>query len=53
MRHEFRFRGPASEVKLNHLQGAYGWLPPHPETDEEAGNDGQVDLDRDTVTAVG
>ena len=53
MSHQFLFRGPALEVELKHLQGANGWFPPHPETDEEAGNDGQIDLDRDTLWTVG
>src|ERR1022692_280876 len=53
MRHQFFFRGPAHEVELDHLQGANGRLAANPETDQQAGNDGQVDLDRDTVAAVG
>src|SRR5271170_3585539 len=53
MSHQFIFRGPAHEVELDHLQGANGGLSPHPETDQEAGDDGQVDLDRDAVAAVG
>ena len=53
MSHQFVFGSPAGEVELKHLQGANGWFPPHPETDEETGYDGQVDLNRDTVLAVG
>ena len=53
MSHQFVFRGPAREVELNHLQGAKGWFPADPETDEQTGDDGQVDLDRDAVVAVG
>jgi hypothetical protein len=53
MSHQFFFRGPAHEVELDHLQGANGRLAANPETDQQAGNDGQVDLDRDTIAAVG
>ena len=53
MSQQFLFRGPVHEVELNHLQGANGWLPPYPETDEQTGDDGQVDLDRNAVLAVG
>ena len=53
MSHQFVFGGPADEVELDHLQRAAGWLPPRPETDKQAGDDGQVDLNGDAVAAVG
>ena len=52
MSHQLFVRGPADEVELKHLQSANGWFPPGPETDQEAGDDGQVDLDGDAGTAV-
>src|ERR1700733_9891340 len=53
MGRQFLFRGPAHEVELNHLQGANGRLAANPETDQQAGDDGQVDLNRHTVAAFG
>src|SRR5579863_1159553 len=53
MSYQFVFRGPTGEVELNHLQSANGWFAPYPKTDEETGNDSQVDLDGDAVAAIG
>ena len=53
MSHQFVFRGPAYQVELNHLQSTNRGLPPHPETDQQTGDDGQVDLDLNAVAAVG
>ena len=53
MSHQFVFRGPAHEVELDHLQRANRGFPAHPQADEQAGDDGQVDLDRDALMAVG
>src|SRR5260370_36855049 len=53
MSHQFVFGSPAGEVELNHLQGANGWVPTHPKTDKEAGDDGQGDLNRNAALAFG
>src|ERR1700693_2621333 len=53
MSHQFLFRGPAREVELQHLQSAKGWFAPGPQANEQTGNEGQVDLDRDAVQTVG
>jgi hypothetical protein len=47
------FRGPAGEVELQHLQCANGGFPPDPKTDQQTGDDAQVDLDRHAVGTIG
>jgi hypothetical protein len=53
MSRQFLKSGPAGEVELNHLQSAFGWLASDPDADQEARDDGQIDLDGDTILAIG
>src|ERR1700730_5372712 len=43
MSRQFRFAGPTLEVELDHLEGANAGFPSGPETEEQAGDDRQVD----------
>jgi hypothetical protein len=53
VRLQFLGRGQAAEVELQHLPGPLGRLLAGPQTDEQAGDDAQVDLDGDAVAAGG
>jgi hypothetical protein len=50
---QFFDRGQAAEVELQHLPGSLGRFLASPKADEQAGDDGQVDLDGDAVLAGG
>src|SRR5471030_3158225 len=50
---QFVFRGPAHEVVLKHVKRASGGLAAGPESDQQARDDGQIDLDGDAVAVVG
>jgi hypothetical protein len=47
------FAGHAREEKVQHFQGSLGRLLAGPQADEQAGDDAQVQLDRDAVLAGG
>ena len=53
VRLQFFGRGQTAEVELQHFPGAFGWLLAGPEADEQAGDDPQVDLDGEAVSAGG
>ncbi len=48
---QFLFTGEAREVELEHLQGPFCRLLARPQADEQAGDDAQIQLDRDAVGA--
>ncbi len=50
---QFFDRSHAAEVELQHFPGPLGRLPAGPQTDEQTGDDAQVDLDGHAVLAGG
>ena len=46
---QLRLTGPPTEVETQHLIGAFGRRAPNPQTDQEAGDQGHIDLDPDAV----
>ena len=49
---QFLFVGQAAEVEAEHLKGPLGRLVAGPQTDEQAGDDCQVDLNRNSILAM-
>jgi hypothetical protein len=52
MRNHFGSTGPATEIEAEQLVGAFGGGPPYPQTNEQAGDEGHIDLQMDAVRAL-
>src|SRR6266446_4371387 len=46
---QLRLTGPPAEVETEHLIGAFGRRAPDPQADQQAGNQGHIDLHPHTI----